>query len=138
MNGNLFLVDTSVWLEVLPAKRGMAALRERIDALLAADAVATTGMIRLELLGSARTEQEWQRLSELLSALRPLPITEDHWDEAAKMGFHLRRQGVWVPFTDLLIAAVAVKGDLVLLHRDRHFDRIASQLPVKVESHLTV
>lgn len=138
MNGNLFLVDTSIWLEVLPARRGMAALRGRMDALLAADAVATTGMIRLELLGGARTEQEWQRLSELLSALHLLPTTEDHWNEAARMGFQLRRQGVSVPFTNLLIAAVAVKENLVLLHRDRHFNRIASQLPVKVESHLTV
>ena len=54
------------------------------------------------------------------------------------MGFQLRRQGVSVPFTDLLIAAVAVKGALVLLHRDRHFDRIAAQLPVQVESHLAI
>jgi hypothetical protein len=49
MRSDLFILDTSVWLEVLPAKRGTPQLRDRVDALLSADLVATTGMVRLEL-----------------------------------------------------------------------------------------
>jgi predicted nucleic acid-binding protein len=137
MRDDLFLVDTSIWLEVLPPGRGDPALRNRIDALLSADRVATTGMVRLELLGGARSEEEWERLSRLLYALHHLPVREEHWQEAARMGFQLRRQGVAVPFTDLLIGAVAVLARAVLVHRDRHFDFIASHLPLKVESHVT-
>ena len=137
MRNDLFLVDTSIWLEVLPPDRGNQSLRERIDALLAADQVATTGMVRLELLGGARSQREWDQLSEFLQALHPLPVSEEQWQEAAKMGFQLRRQGVSVPFTDLLISAVAIKSGAVMLHRDRHFDFIASSLPLQVESYVT-
>ena len=136
MKGELFLLDTSVWLEVLPPGRAHSTLRDRVDALLAADQVATTGMVRLELLGGARTQREWDHLSELLYALHPLPAEEDHWQEAARMGFQLRRQGVTVPFTDLLIGAVAIKSVAVLMHRDRHFDLVASHLPLHVESYV--
>jgi hypothetical protein len=137
MQDDLFLLDTSVWLEVLPPGRGNLALRERIDALLSADRVATTGMVRLELLGGARSQEEWDRLGRLLSALHHLPVTEEHWQEAARMGFQLRRQGVAVPFTDLLIGSVAILAGAILVHRDRHFDFIASHLSLKVESHVT-
>lgn len=138
MRSELFLLDTSVWLEVLPPGRGNPQLRERIDGLLAGDLVATTDMVRLELLGGARSQDEWGKLDEFLSALHLLPITDEHWQEAALMGFQLRRQGVTVPFTDLLIGAVAMKADATLVHRDRHFDLIASSLPLKVESYVAV
>jgi hypothetical protein len=137
MTHDLFLIDTSIWLEVLPPGRGVLALRNRIDALLSADRAATTGMVRLELLGGARSQEDWDRLDRLLHALHQLPVREEHWQEAARMGFQLRRQGVAVPFTDLLIGVVAVLAGSVLVHRDRHFDLIASHLPLRVESHLT-
>ena len=54
MQSNLFLLDTSVWLDVLPPAGTNLSLRDRVDALLAADRVAITGMVRLELLGGAR------------------------------------------------------------------------------------
>jgi predicted nucleic acid-binding protein len=136
MRSELFLVDTSIWLEALPPGRGSRELRERLDGLLAGDLVATTDMVRLELLGGARSQEEWEKLDELLSALHLLPVTEEHWQEAALMGFQLRRQGITVPFTDLLIGAVALKADVALVHRDRHFDLIASHLPLKVESYV--
>ena len=137
MPSDLFLVDTSVWLEVLPPDRGFQSLRERIDALPAADQVATTGMVRLELLGGARSQKEWSQLSEHLQALHQLPVLDEQWQQAAQMGFQLRRQGVSVPFTNILIGAVAIEFGAVLLHRDRHFDFISSSLPLQAESYLT-
>ena len=136
MQSSLYLLDTSVWLDVLPPGGSDLELRERVDALLTADRVATTGMVRLELLGGARSEQECERLKDYLSALHQLPLEEETWQEAAQMGFQLRRQGVTVPSTDLLIGAVAVKSNAVLLHRDRHFDLMAQHLPLKVETYI--
>ena len=136
MRGEIFLLDTSIWLEVLPSGRGSPALRERVDALLSTDSVATTGMVQLELLGGARSQEEWDRLREFMSALHPLPVGEEDWLEAAHMGFQLRRQGITVPFTDLLIGEVSIRSGAVLVHRDRHFDLIASHLHLPVESYV--
>jgi predicted nucleic acid-binding protein len=138
MQSNLFLLDTSVWIDVLPPGGTNVNLRDRVGALLAADRVAITGMVRMELLGGARTDWEWDQLNEHVSALHQLPVENDTWQEAAWMGFQLRRQGVTVPFTDLIIGAVAIGTDSVLLHRDRHFDMMAQHLPLQVESYLDI
>lgn len=136
MRDNLYLVDTSVWLELLPAGRASEDLQARVDALLTADRVVMTGMVQLELLGGARNEAGYARLQALLSALYPLPIGEERWSEAAHLGFRLRRQGLTVPFTDLLIAAVAMAAGVTLLHRDRHVDLVARHVSLAVESHV--
>tara|TARA_B100000745_G_C19834918_1_gene276469 strand:+ start:72 stop:488 length:417 start_codon:yes stop_codon:yes gene_type:complete len=138
MQSNLFLLDTSVWLDVLPPGGTNLSLRDRVDALLAADRGAITEMMRLELLGCARTDREWDELNNHVSALHQLTVENDTWQEAARMGFQLRRQGVTVPFTDLIIGAVAIGADSVLLHRDRHFDMMAHHLPLQVESYLAI
>ncbi|MBI2909589.1 MAG: PIN domain-containing protein [Chloroflexi bacterium] len=136
MRVDLYLVDTSVWLDVLPLGRDDTKLRQRVDVLLAADVVAITGIVRLELLAGARTEAEYRRLGDLLTALHPLRAVEERWEEAGKLGFALRRHGVAVPSSDLLIAAIAMHAGAVLIHRDRHFDLIAAKLPLRVESHI--
>ncbi|MDP2661261.1 MAG: PIN domain-containing protein [Dehalococcoidia bacterium] len=136
MRDSLYLIDTSIWLEVLPAKRATTQLRERVDSLLAVDQVATTGMIFLELMGGARNETDYVKLQRMLSALYLLPAADKCWSEAAEMSFRLRRRGLVVPFTDILIAAIAVAAKATVLHRDRHFDMIAEQVPLSVESHI--
>lgn len=107
-----------------------------MDDLLAADMVANTGMVRLELLSGAHNHDEYRRLGNMLLALHQLPVSEDSCSEAAQTGFQLRREGLAVPFTDLLISAVALQAGAVLVHRDRHFDLIAAHLPLRVESHV--
>jgi predicted nucleic acid-binding protein len=130
---SLVLVDTSVWLRVLPPRGGPSTLVERVRALLAADQVATMGMIRLELLSGARTEADYRSLSGMLMALHQLMVPEERWNDAAQLGFVLRRRGLSVPFADVLIAVVAVDAGATILHVDRHFDLIAGDVPLLVE-----
>jgi len=46
----------------------------------------------------------------------------------------LRRRGKTIPYTDILIGAVALLYDLILLHVDSNFDLIAQEVPLRVES----
>lgn len=135
MESELYLVDSSVWLDVLAAGRGATVLRERVEGLLAADRVATTGIVRLEVLRGAKSQDDYLRLAKRLDALHQLPTTEQRWDEAAQLGFRLRRQGLTVPDTDLIIAGVALAAQTVLIHRDSHFDVVAQHAPLRVESY---
>ncbi|GBD11002.1 Ribonuclease VapC11 [bacterium HR23] len=131
----LYLVDTSAWLFVL-RRPPVTALRDRVGELLSADRVAVVGMVVLELLGGARTEQERIRLGERLGGLHRLPTPEGLWEEAAGLAWRLRRRGVTAPFTDVLIAASAMAYGAILLHADRDFDLIARHEPLRVESHV--
>ena len=129
----LYLVDTSVWIFAL-RRNSPEAIRRRLGDLLDLDAVATCGLIELELLGGTRDEAEFNRLGMRLSGLRRLQIESGDWPAAARLAFDLRRAGITVPFTDALLATIARHNGTVLLHADRDFDLMASHVDLVIES----
>jgi predicted nucleic acid-binding protein len=129
----LYLVDTSVWIFAL-RRNAPETIRRRLGDLLDLDAVATCGLIELELLGGTRDEAEFNRLRARLSGLRRLPIEPGDWTDAARLAFDLRRLGITVPFTDALLAAIARRNGIVLLHADRDFDLMAGHIDLVIES----
>ena len=134
MPNDTFLVDTSAWLFAL-RKDANPEVKSRLDPLLREDAVVITGIIKLELLGGTRTHEEFSRLKSRLDAL-PYVLMEEPllWDLASDMAFDLRRKGVTIPYTDILIASAAIKEDIILLHADVHFDQVAKNSQLRVES----
>lgn len=59
MRPELVLIDTSAWIFAL-RKSPLVLIRNRIEELLKADLVATTEMVKFELLGGTRTKLEFQ------------------------------------------------------------------------------
>ena len=128
MRGRLVLIDTSAWIFAL-RRPPHHLVRDRVDDLLGENRVAILPMISLELLGG-----EFQRLKSGLESLHQVPLGKREWDKAARLAFELRRRGKTIPYTDILIGAVALLYDLTLLHVDSHFHLIAEELPLRVES----
>ena len=133
MTNNLFLVDTSAWLLAL-RKNFLPKAKDRIDHLLKEDVVITTGIVKLEILGGTKTEREFQRLKTRLNALDAVETDVELWDRAYGLAFKLRRKGVTLPYTDILIAACALNAKAIILHADAHFDLISNHIELKVES----
>ena len=129
----LFIVDTSAWIFAL-RRQPKQSILQRIDELLEQDAVATCGLIELELLGGAASESEFARLQSRLRGLHRLAIEENDWSAAARLTFLMRRAGITVPFSDVLLSALALRHDAVLVHADRDFDLISAHSDLKVES----
>jgi len=130
---NRFLVDTSVWIFALK-KDYSPKIKERIDQLLLKDLIITAGMIKLELLGGTKTESEYRRLKTRLQALDSIETDESLWESAYAMAFELRRNGITVPYTDILIATCALEAGVTLLHADSHFDLICRKSELRAES----
>ena len=133
MPNSLFLVDTSAWLLAL-RKDFMQVVKDRIDDLLKENTIITSGMIKLEILGGTKTSKEFQRLKTRLDALYTVETDTSLWEEAYGLAFKLRRKGVTVPYTDILIAACAQKVEATVLHADAHFDLMSKQVGLRVES----
>jgi len=133
MQTNLFLVDTSAWILGL-RKQPVPAIKERIDLLLADNCVVTVGIIKLELLGGTKTEREFRRLKSRLDALEQVETDTSLWEAAYDLAFTLRRSGLTVPYTDIVVAAAALKAGATVVHVDTHFDLMADPLGLKVES----
>jgi predicted nucleic acid-binding protein len=127
------LIDTSAWLFAL-RKDFIPSIKNRIELLLKNDLVLTTGIIKLELLGGTKNEKEFERLKSSLDSLDYVTTGEIQWTKAYEMAFDLRRKGVTVPFTDILIAACALTADAVVMHADAHFDLMSNHVGLKVES----
>ena len=130
---NRYLVDTSAWIFAL--RRGAnEAIRARFGELLRLDQLATCGIVALELVVGAKNENEVARIQMRLQAAERLSGEEDDWATAAHIGYSLRRRGVTVGAPDLLLAAVAIRNNIILLHADRDFDLIAAHSALRVES----
>jgi predicted nucleic acid-binding protein len=132
MKANRFLVDTSVWILAL-RKDFVPEIKDRLDQLLGADLVITAGIIKLEILGGTRTEKEFKILKKRLDALPLVEIDMVVWEAAFDLAFNLRRNGITVPYTDILIAACALISESTVVHVDSHFDLMSGYANLKVE-----
>ena len=133
----MVLIDTSAWLFALK-KDFHPVIKERIGQLLVESDVAICGMITLELLGGTKSEREYLRLKSRLDSLFYIESDKLLWDYSSKLAFDLKRKGMSIPYADIVIAASALKERAILIHADSHFDSIAHDTDLRVESFVSV
>lgn len=133
MASDLILLDTSAWLCFFQAKPGHAG-QDLVKKLLMEQRVATTPPIILELLEGVDLKAAEELLAEL-GVLPSLPVTEATWQNSFKLASQLRQAsgGKRFPFSDLLIACVAMEHQCPVLHADPHFDEIARHSGLAVQ-----
>jgi predicted nucleic acid-binding protein len=86
--------------------------------------VVTAGIVLTELLQGAKVKEEFKAILENMVALPMLKTTTDTWIEAGRTSFALRRKGITIPITDLIIAALALENECQILTLDPHFKKI--------------
>ena len=117
----LYLADKSAL-----ARLHHPAVVRRVGPLLVDGLVATTPIIDLEVLYSARSLADYEEILAERRALPSYPLTPKVTDRAIDVQHRLAQLGQHrVPLPDLLIAAVAELNDLAVLHYNADYDRIA-------------
>ena len=124
-----YFIDTSVWIPYF--RDGGAEYGDFIDALIDENRVYINGIVLAELLTGARSPAEIDRLSLALAGLKFVPSDRDSFQSAGRNGFALKRKGVSVPLSDIIIATDCIDHSLVLIEADRHYAAIAAHLPLK-------
>lgn len=120
----MLLIDTSVWISMFRNRSGQ--VRQQLETLIANREVLLTRFTQLELLQGSLNEQEWALLSTYLETQDYVELTPSSWQEAARIYYDLRRQGLTVRSPiDCCIAQVALENNLLLIHNDRDFETIA-------------
>jgi len=119
------LVDTSAWI-VSFKRTGNHRLKEFLRQSIGGGSAVTSPIIILELLQGCRSVEERDSLRGKLESLDVLPITPSVWEHAYELGFTLRRKGLAIPTTDLIIAALAIENKSFLLHQDDHYEKITA------------
>jgi len=120
----MILADTSAWVEYLRGTGSLSHLRLR--AAVIDDDVATTDVVLLEVLAGSRPEQSeaQQRFLQTVDFLAQHP--RDDAVHAAELYRYCRSRGVTIrSLKDCLVAAVAIRNDVPVLHADADFDHHA-------------
>lgn len=122
----MILADSSAWIEFLRATG--SATDRRIEALLGQPGqLTTTDVVLMEVLAGARDADHRDQLRRLLARCEFIPtLGPQDYEAAADLHRACRRGGETVrALTDCLIAAVALRARLPVLHVDADFDAIA-------------
>jgi predicted nucleic acid-binding protein len=89
-----------------------------------ADEAFVAGPIVYEVLQGTGSPEEFETLRDLLGELPFLPIQGDTWIGAAGMAAGLRRRGLTLPMTDILLATLARVNQCRIWSLDPHFTSI--------------
>ena len=126
----MILIDTSAWVEYL---RGTGSKTARqVRGLLAGD-LATTEPVRMEVLAGARDEHHLIELRRLLARASLLRVESGDFEHAAGLYRACRHHGETVRrLIDCLIAAVAIRHDVAIVHADTDFDVLARHTALRL------
>jgi predicted nucleic acid-binding protein len=99
----------------------------RLGPLVVGGDVATCSVVELEVLFSARTHADLVATRANRRGLPALPIEQADFDRALEVLEGMARRGNHraAKIPDLLIAALAERNGLIVLHYDKDFDLIA-------------
>jgi predicted nucleic acid-binding protein len=118
-----YLADTSAL-----ARLHRPVVEAALGRLIEAGEVAICGPIELELLRSARGRREYdERRSDLRLGFEYLPAPDEVWQRASDVQAALALQGAHraASIPDLLVAAVAERHGVTVLHYDADYELIA-------------
>ncbi|HZN82036.1 MAG TPA: PIN domain nuclease [Mycobacterium sp.] len=123
----MILIDTSAWIEYFRATGSAAAVEVRRLLSEEADQVATCEPVAMEILSGVNDDTH-AKLERLVNGLPSLNIDSSiDFRTAAQIYRGARRAGRTIrSINDCLIAAVAIRHDVRIIHQDNDFDVIAA------------
>jgi len=128
----MILIDTSAWIEFLRDTGSHACVE--VDRLLAGD-VAVCDPVRMEILAGARDEAHLRQLRGLLARATVLPTGPADYESAASLYRACRSSGETVrKLIDCLIAAIAVRESVAVLHADIDFEVLSRHTALSVHA----
>lgn len=124
-----YFVDTSVWIPYF--LEGGAEYGDFIDELIDENCVHINGIVLIELLTGANNQAEFDRLGLALAGLKIVQSDRKSFQSAGRNGFVLKRKGISVPLSDVIIATDCINHGLILIESDKHFAAISAHLPLQ-------
>ena len=114
------LPDTCAWIDFFRGRQ--TSLAATLERELLQGEVLTCGVVLFELLQGIKSPSEESMVRNALLALPHLEMNRDLWAEAGHLAAGLRSGGQNLPFSDILIAVLAMKHNCSVLTVDRHFE----------------
>lgn len=123
----MYLVDTSVWIHGL-RPGGSPSIQSLLKPLIVSGDTAITDWILLELMTGLRSSEGKDTLLQWFAPVTRLSFEPSWWEEAWEYAVRLRKNGVSPTAPDCLIATVAIKHRVSLIHCDTDFEAMKPSL----------
>ncbi len=108
------------------ARLPIPAVGTRLRPLIDDGEIASCAIVDLEVLYSSRNLDDYEAILEERMSLDAAPISPEVMRVAVDLQHALARRGQHrVPIPDLIISAAAQRANLVVLHYDADFERLA-------------
>jgi len=121
LDRNSVLVDTSAWIDFFNSDSESSRLVAR---LVEENRAVIIGPVIYEVLQGARSREESDVVLSALLGLDSVETTMHLWIKAGELSSGLRKKGVTLPMSDVLIASAAIENDFSVLTSDSHFAKI--------------
>ncbi|HPP40975.1 MAG TPA: PIN domain-containing protein [Syntrophorhabdaceae bacterium] len=115
------LADTSVWIEFFKKD---SEIGDKLSSLLAEGSVTICGIVIFELLQGIKSDKEKSIILNAISELPYIEMDSSLWQKSAMLAASLRRKGITLPLSDVIIASIVLEHNLSIFTLDKHFDDI--------------
>ena len=115
------LADTSVWIEFFKKE---SEIGDKLSSLLAEGSVTICGIVIFELLQGIKSDKEKSIILNAISELPYIEMDSSLWQKSAMLAASLRRKGITLPLSDVIIASIVLEHNLSIFTLDKHFDGI--------------
>lgn len=122
MPPNRILPDTCAWIDFFRGRQ--TPLAEALGNSLMRVEVVTCGVVLYELLQGIKNQSEEVLVQNAFQALSHLEMTRELWIGAGRLSAQMRSSGHTLPFSDIVIAAIALDSGSAILTIDRHFEAV--------------
>jgi len=128
----VILVDTTVWIDYFNGIENKQT--ESLDHILSEQSVIIGDIILTEILQGFDSDKEFRLAKQALDPLDCVHLGGKSLAIKAASNFRfLRSKGVTIRKTvDMLIGSWCIEHEVELLHNDKDFDQIATQLPLQI------
>ncbi len=116
------IADTSVWIEFFRDEKSSVSIH--LKNLLRSGQVAMVGMILAEILQGVKTPRQANLVNSSLDSLPFIEIDRKVWQQAGEISAALRRKGITIPLSDIIIAAAAITEGHEIFTTDPHFEKL--------------
>lgn len=118
----MILVDTNIIIDYLKGNESI------LSDLIEEDNLAICGIILAELLHGIQSEKDRGLVDDAINDFEWIPIHDTIWYPFGSNLNLLRKNGLTIPFQDVLLATLCIEKDLQIATKDKHFKDIASIL----------
>jgi hypothetical protein len=116
------LIDTCIWIDYFRKTTNNTA--QTLEEILLTESVFICGPILYEITQGIKNIKEKDAFIEAIKAVDYIETTRELWIKAGELSLELKKNGKTIPFSDIVIATIALQNKLSILTYDTHFHLI--------------